>query len=67
MKVNFKSPDVSINEPLWSALENRVRNRLPLPTYLKQPEDVLQEEWYKIPLGIVKTYRSPFQEGLRLY
>jgi hypothetical protein len=27
-----------------------VRNRFPSPASLKQPEDVLQEEWYKIPL-----------------
>jgi hypothetical protein len=27
-----------------------VRNRFPPPTSLKQLEDVLQEEWYKIPL-----------------
>jgi hypothetical protein len=27
-----------------------VRNRVPPPTSLKQLEDLLQEEWYKIPL-----------------
>jgi hypothetical protein len=26
-----------------------VRNRFPSPTSLKQLEDVIQEEWYKIP------------------
>jgi hypothetical protein len=59
-----KSPHLNITEPLWSALETTVRNRFPPPTSLKQHEDVLQEEWYKILLEIVQ---SPFQEGLRLY
>jgi hypothetical protein len=31
-------------------LETRVRNRFPRSTALKQLEDILQEEWYKIPL-----------------
>jgi hypothetical protein len=32
-----------------------VRNRFPPPTSLKQPEDVLQEELYKIPLQTVQN------------
>jgi hypothetical protein len=48
-----QSPDLNITEPLWSGLETRVRNRFPSPTSLKQLEDVLQEEWYKIPLEAV--------------
>jgi hypothetical protein len=32
-----------------------VRNRLPPPTSLKQPGDVLHEEWYKIPLEAVQN------------
>jgi hypothetical protein len=39
-----QSPDLK-----WSVLETRVRNRFPPQTSLKQLEDVLQEEWYKIP------------------
>jgi hypothetical protein len=46
---------LNIIEPLWSVLETRVRNRFPLPTTLKQLEDVLQEEWYKIPLETVQN------------
>jgi hypothetical protein len=34
-------------------LETGVRNRFSLPTSLKQLEDVLQEEWYKILLETV--------------
>jgi hypothetical protein len=33
----------------------RVRNRFPPPTPLKQLEDVLHEEWYKILLQIVQN------------
>jgi hypothetical protein len=32
-----------------------VRNIFPPPTSLKQLEDVLQEEWYKIPLETVQN------------
>jgi hypothetical protein len=41
--------------PLCSVLETRARNRFPPPTSLKQLEDVLQEEWYKIPLQTVQN------------
>jgi hypothetical protein len=43
-----QSPDLNIIEPLWSVLETGVRTRVPLPTSLKQLENVLQDEWYKI-------------------
>jgi hypothetical protein len=32
-----------------------MRNRFPTPTTLKQLEDAVQEEWYKIPLETVKN------------
>jgi hypothetical protein len=36
-----------------------VRNRFPPPTSLKQLEDVLQEEWYKIPIETAQNlYKS---------
>jgi hypothetical protein len=36
-----------------------MRNRFPAPTFLKQLQEVLQEEWHKIPLQIVqKLYES---------
>ena len=49
-----KSPDLNIIEPCWLVLEIRVRNRFLLSTSLKQLEEVLQEEWYKIPLDTVQ-------------
>jgi hypothetical protein len=36
-----QSPDLNITEPIWSALESRVRNGFKPPTSLKQLEDVL--------------------------
>jgi hypothetical protein len=36
-------------------LETKARNRFSSPTSLKQLEDVLQEEWYKIPLETAKS------------
>jgi hypothetical protein len=48
-----QSPHLNITELLWSILETTVRNRS--PTSLKQLEDVLQEEWYKIPLETVRN------------
>jgi hypothetical protein len=54
-----QSQDLNITEPLWSVSENRVRNRFQPPTSLKQLEDVLQEEWYKILLLTVENlYKS---------
>jgi hypothetical protein len=41
-----------IIEPLWSVLETKVRKKFPPPTSL---EDVLQEEWHKIPLEAVQN------------
>jgi hypothetical protein len=36
-----------------------VRNRLPPPTTVKQLEDVIQGEWYKIPLEtVLNLYES---------
>jgi transposase len=49
------SPVLNTTKPLWSVLETRVRNRFPPPTSLKQLEDVLQEECYKIPLQTVQN------------
>jgi hypothetical protein len=45
-----QSPNLNIIEPVWSVLETSVKNRLLLPTSLKQLEDVLQEESNKISL-----------------
>jgi hypothetical protein len=44
-----QSPDVSV-------LETRPRNRCPSPKSLTQLEDILQEEWYKIPLETVLNF-----------
>jgi hypothetical protein len=49
-----QSPDLNIIEPLWSVLETIMKNRFAAPTSLRELEDVLQEEWYKIPLETVK-------------
>jgi hypothetical protein len=54
-----QSPDLNIIEPLWSVFGDRVRKRFPPPASLKQHENVLQEEWYKIPLeSIQNLYES---------
>jgi hypothetical protein len=48
-------PDLNITELLWSVLESRVRGRLPPPSPLKQPDDVLHEERYNIVLHTVQN------------
>jgi hypothetical protein len=48
-----QSQDMNIIETFWSVLETRMRNRFPPPTSLKRLEDVLKEEWYRIPLQTV--------------
>ena len=47
------SPDLNI-QPLWSVLDSRIISRFPLPSH-KQLEDVLQEEWYSIPLETIQN------------
>jgi hypothetical protein len=42
-------------ETLWSVLKTKAGHRSPTTTALKQLEDVLEEEWYKIPLGTVQN------------
>jgi hypothetical protein len=41
-----------------------VRKRFPPPTYLRQHEDVLQEEWYKIPLETVQNLYESIRRGI---
>lgn len=54
-----QSPDLNIIEHLWCQLEQQVRNRFPPPASLKELEQVLLEEWLKIPLTTVqKLYES---------
>ena len=49
-----QSPDINIIEPLWSVLESNLRARYPPPSSLTELANVLQEEWYKIPLQIIQ-------------
>jgi hypothetical protein len=55
-----QSPDLNTIGPLWSVLETTVRSRFPSPTSVKQPEDVLQEEWFRISLETVQNCTSQF-------
>jgi hypothetical protein len=58
-------PDLNIIEPLWSVLESKERIRFPPPSSVKQPEDVLGEEWYRIPLQTVQTIPRRIQAVLQ--
>jgi hypothetical protein len=55
------SRDLNTIEPISSVLETRVRNRFPTPKSLKQLEDVLHEEWYKILLETVQNLCASIQ------
>jgi len=50
-----QSPDLNIIQPLWGVLEQRIRNRFPSPTSLKQLADALVQEWDNIPLETIQT------------
>jgi len=50
-----QSPSLNIIEQLLSVLESWVRSRFPPPTSLKQPEDVLLEDKYNIPLESIQS------------
>jgi hypothetical protein len=43
----------------WTVSEIKVRYRFPLPTSLKQLEDVFQEEWYRISLETLQNLYEP--------
>jgi hypothetical protein len=50
---------LNIIDAFCSGLETTARNRFSSPISLKQPEHVLQEEWYKILLETVQNlYKS---------
>jgi hypothetical protein len=54
-----QSQDLNIIEPLWPVADRTVISRVPTPTPLKQPEDVLDGQWYSIPLQTVQNlYKS---------
>jgi hypothetical protein len=55
-----QSPDLNITEPLCSVLKTKLRYKFPPPTSLKQPEDFLREERYKIPLETFKSLYESF-------
>ena len=49
-----QSPDLNIIEHLWCILERQVWSRYPPPSRVQELEQVLMEEWLKIPLEEVK-------------
>jgi hypothetical protein len=57
-------PHLNIIELLWSVLVSMVRITFP-PSSVKQPEDVLGEEWYSIPLQTVQTIPRRIQAVLQ--
>jgi hypothetical protein len=67
MKVSFNIFPGQHNHQIWTSLNHcgqfwslRVRGRSP-PTFLKQLEDDLQEEWYKIQLETVQNLYESFR------
>ena len=50
-----RSPDLNIVEHFWFVLKRQVRNRYPPPFCLKELEQVLMEEWLKIPLDEIRN------------
>ncbi|GFW70809.1 transposable element Tcb1 transposase [Trichonephila clavipes] len=47
-------PDLTIIEPLWGYLENKVRARFPPPRILFELETVLHKEWVQIPMNFAQ-------------
>jgi hypothetical protein len=48
-----QSPDLNPIEWLWGYLEKQVRLRPEIPTTLAALERLLEEEWYKLPPGVL--------------
>ena len=54
-------PDLNIIEHLWCVLERQLRKRYPPPSCLKELEQVLLENWLKIPLDEVRKLYDPIR------
>ena len=42
------SPDKSLIEHIWDAMDLRIRQRLPVPTNIQQHRTAIEEEWDNI-------------------
>ena len=57
------SPDMSPIEHVWDALDQRVRQRVPVPDNIQQLRTAIEEEWDNIPTGHQSTAWSTLREG----
>ena len=62
-----QSPNLNIIEPLWSVLESLAGSRLPPLSSLKQPGDVLRQEWYSIPVEVIQNLGESILRKIKLY
>ena len=49
------SPDMSAIEPVWDALDQYVRQRVPVPANLQQLRTAIEEEWDDIPRAPINS------------
>ncbi|KAG5853629.1 hypothetical protein ANANG_G00028010 [Anguilla anguilla] len=49
------SPDMSPIEPVWDALDRRIRQRVPVPTNIQQLRTAIEEEWDNIPQATINN------------
>ncbi len=49
------SPDMSPIEHVWDALDQRIRQRVPVPTNIQQLRTAIEEEWTNIPQATINN------------
>ena len=49
------SPDMSHIEHVWDALDQRVRQRVPVPANIQQLRSAIEEEWDNIPQATINS------------
>ncbi len=49
------SPDISPIEQVWDALDQRIRQRVPLPANIQQLRTAIKEEWINIPQATINN------------
>ncbi len=49
------SPDMSPNEHVWDALDQRIRQRVPIPSNIQQLRTAIEEEWTNIPQATINN------------
>lgn len=58
MKMPSCSPDLNPIEHVWNYIETRIRERSVQPKTIAELRQIIQEEWYKVPIEYIRELVS---------